>query len=214
MDFLAILLEGNGFQFPLSFCTRQFDAGKNLDAFAPENVFDFNAGIRIKLLQNMFAALEQSDFDSEARKKLCELAGNRATAEDDERLGQFFQRHGIIAGEIAGFIKLGQGSGATLEPVAMTKYLAVISLPSVRSAAPSARLGGAAVKRAECISRPTLRPTGQAGVRGSIHRMRIEKTRIGADEFEFSGVQLLFTEIGKILDLRAFPRHDSAQSQS
>ena len=38
--------------------------------------------------------------------------------------------------------------------------------------------------------------------------MRIEKFCVGADEFEFSGIQLLRAAIGKIFYLRIFPRHD------
>ena len=39
------------------------------------------------------------------------------------------------------------------------------------------------------------------------HRVRIQKSCVGADEFEFSGVELLDAKIGKILDQRIFPRH-------
>ena len=38
--------------------------------------------------------------------------------------------------------------------------------------------------------------------------MRIQKSGIGADEFEFSAVELLHAVIRKILDERIFPRHD------
>ena len=56
----------------------------------------------------MFAALDQSDFDAEAREELRELARNRAAAEDDERLRQFFQRNRVVAGDEADFIQLRQ----------------------------------------------------------------------------------------------------------
>ncbi len=52
-------------------------------------------------------------------------------------------------------------------------------------------------------------PNGErAGVRGrQFHRVRIHKLRIGADEFEFSGVELLNAVVRKILDKRIFSRH-------
>ena len=43
--------------------------------------------------------------------------------------GQPLQRQRVVAGQIAGFTKLGQGGGATAEPVVMMKCAAVSVLP-------------------------------------------------------------------------------------
>jgi hypothetical protein len=102
------LLKRNRFQFPFALRVQKFCAGENLDAFAPENLFNFNSGIGVELLQNVPAALDERDLDAEAREELRELARNRAAAEDDERLRQPLQRQRVVAGDEADFVELRQ----------------------------------------------------------------------------------------------------------
>jgi hypothetical protein len=102
------LLKRDRFQFSTAFCVYKFCGRKNLDSFASENLFNLNPGITVKFLQNMFAALDERDFDAKPREKLRKLARNRATAKDDERLRQFFQRECVVARDVAGFEKRGQ----------------------------------------------------------------------------------------------------------
>ena len=115
------------------------------------------AGVRVKFLQNVFAALDERDLDAEPREKLRELARNRAAAENDQRLGSRFSASASSLVMKPTSFSCGNGAGATREPVAMTKclavsFLAVAQLPS---------------------------------------RVRVQKPGVGADEFEFAGVELL-----------------------
>jgi hypothetical protein len=86
----AVLLERNRFQFSFALRVQKFRAGENLDAFAPENLFDFHSGIGIELLQNVFAALDERDLDAEAREELRELAAIAPPPRMMSDFGSFF----------------------------------------------------------------------------------------------------------------------------
>ncbi len=57
----------------------------------------------------MLAALNQGDFNTKPGEELGELARNCAAAENDERLGELLQRHGVVARDEPDVIQLGQG---------------------------------------------------------------------------------------------------------
>ena len=103
------MLKGNRFQFPFAPCFNQPCACEDLNAFAPEHLFHFNSGVRVKLAQNVPAALDERDLDAKPCEKLRKLARNRAAAKHDERLRQPLERQHIVTGDIAGFMELGQG---------------------------------------------------------------------------------------------------------
>ena len=105
----ALVLKGNGFQMSVALRIGEFCVRKNLNPFAPENFFNFHRRIGVELTQDVFAALDERDLDAKAREELRKFAGDRPATGDEKRFWQPLQFERVVAGQIAGFTKLGQG---------------------------------------------------------------------------------------------------------
>ena len=105
---LAVMLKGNRLQFLFAPCFNQPRAGEDLNAFAPEHLFHFNTGVRVKLAQHVPTALDERDLDAEPREQLGEFAGNRPAAKHDERFRQPLERQRIVTGDEANVVQLRQ----------------------------------------------------------------------------------------------------------
>ena len=80
----AVLLERDLFRVRLAPGVEQSCAGENRHALAPEDLFQFCCRVRVKVPQDMFAALDQRHFGVESAEELGELDRDGAAAEDDQ----------------------------------------------------------------------------------------------------------------------------------
>lgn len=174
----AVVLEGNGFEFSLSFGVQQFCAGKDADAFAAENIFNNGGSVGVEVVQDVRAALDESDADAEPGEELREFAGGGAAAEDDEGFGKFFEVQGAVAVQAIKLVQPAERGG------------------SDRGTGGDDELPGG---NGEGFA---------GGKRFQFQRVGIEESGIGADEFEFAGVKLPDAIAGEVPDERAFARHD------
>ena len=130
------MLEGEVLQAAFRLRVQQSCAGEQINAFAAKDIFHHLGGVRVKVPQQMRAALEQRHPHAEACEELRELHCHRPAAEHDERLGQPFERHRGVAGEVADRRELRERrrghSGAGAEnKVRAREPLAVIQLDRV-----------------------------------------------------------------------------------
>ncbi len=170
----AFVLKRNGFQFSFPLRVHQLCAGENPDAFAPENLFDFRRRVGVEFLQNVFAALDQCDLDAEPREELRELARDGPPPRTISDFGSRFSASASSLVMKSDFVQLRQrrrrdGRAGGDDEI----FCGDVS----GSAASAARLSIGIWDTAGWT--PAL-PAGQ------FHRVRIHKSRVGADEFELS----------------------------
>ena len=105
----ALMLKRHPFQSPVAPGIHQPGRGVNCQALAPKNFLQFRRRVRVKIAQDVFAALNDRYFGVKPREELGELDGHRPTAEHDQRLRGLSQLQGLVAGQVANFLELEQG---------------------------------------------------------------------------------------------------------